>query len=64
MDQLLAVEVNQSDGQGTLVEDVWDWSHAYTYSHIWHNESNAYPIILEKANHRLQNVDTYRHSDK
>ena len=64
MDQLLAVEVNQSDGWSRLKEDVWDGSHAYACSHIWHHESNAYPVILEKANRRLQNVDTYGHSDK
>ena len=51
MDQLLVVEVNQSDGWGRLKEDAWDGSHDYTYSHIWHHESNAYSVILKKANH-------------
>ena len=62
--QLLIIEVNQSDGRGRLEEDVWDGSRAYAHSHIWHHRSNAYPVILKKANHRLQNVETYEHSNK
>ena len=64
MDQLLTVEVNQSDGRCRLEEDAWDGSHAYACSHIWHHESNAYPVILEKANRRLHNVETYILSNK
>ena len=64
MAHLLVVEVNQSDGRGRLEEDAWDGSNAYAYSHIWLHESNAYPVILEKANHRLRNVETYKHSNK
>ena len=64
MDQLLAVEVNQSDGWGRLEENAWDGSRAYARSHIWHHRSNVYPLILEKANHRVQNVETYGHSNK
>ena len=64
MAQLLIVKVYQSDGQGRLEEDAWDGSHAYARSHICHHESNAYPVILKKANRRLRNVETYRHSNK
>ena len=61
---LLVVEVNQFDGQGRLEEDAWDGSHAYALSHIWHHESNAYPVILKKANHQLRSVETYERSNK
>ena len=64
MDQLLTVKVNESNGRGRLEEDAWDGSHAYAHSHVWHHESNAYPIILKKADRRLRNVETYRHSNK
>ena len=49
--QLLTTKVNQFDGRGRLEEDAWDGSRAYARSHIWHHESNAYPIILKKGNH-------------
>ena len=54
MDQHLTVKVNQSNGRGRLKEDVWDGSYAYISSHIWHHESNAYLVILEKVNRRVQ----------
>ena len=59
MDQLLVVKVNQFDGQGRLKEDAWDGSHAYICSHIWNHESNAYLVILEKGNRRVQGVETH-----
>ena len=60
--QLLATEVNQSDGRGRLEEDAWDGSHTYACSHIWHHESNAYSVILEKGNRRVQGVETHIHN--
>ena len=62
--QLLTTEVNQSDGRGRLEEDAWDGSRAYARSHIWHHESNAYPIILEKGKRRVQGVVTHIHKYK
>ena len=49
--QLLTIKVNQSDGRSRLEEDAWDGSCAYARFHIWHHESNAYPVILKKGNH-------------
>ena len=51
--QLLAIEVNQSDGRGRLKQDAWDGSRVYARSHIWYHKSNAYPVILKKANRRV-----------